>query len=249
MDTLRDLYRRHEGKVSQKWDLFLDVYDAVLAPYRGQPIHYVEAGVQNGGSLEIVARYFAAARAITGVDPDPRCAALAFGDPRIAVVSHPINTAAAARAVLARGSPIHVFVDDGSHFSPDVIMGFLNWFPALAPGGLYVAEDLHCAYSEEWMGGLDAPNSIEFFKALVDGLHAAFCPPGHVASRLARFFPAGTAPDTRCIEDIAAIAFYDSICVVHKRPASGWGRLGPRQVAGREALVEPGVLGLRRPRG
>ena len=245
METLREIYQRHEGKVSQKWDLFLDVYDSALSYLRDKPVNYVEAGVQNGGSLEIAAKYFARALSVTGVDPDPRCAALTFDDPRIAVVNRPINTAAAAREVLARGSPVHVFVDDGSHLSLDVIMGFLNWFPAIAPGGIYIAEDLHCAYRPDYMGGIDAPNSMEFFKTLVDCVHARYwTPPQPIEDRLARFLPAGARPDLRCVADIAAISFYDSICVVHKRPANGWGRLGPRRIAGRVAAVDPRILDL-----
>lgn len=35
--TLRELYAAHAGKVSQKWNLYLDVYERALAPWRERP--------------------------------------------------------------------------------------------------------------------------------------------------------------------------------------------------------------------
>ena len=113
MPTLRDLYATHAGKVSDKWSLYLDVYDAAFSRFRDRPIAFAEIGVQNGGSLELWARYFAQASILLGCDIDPKCGALAFADPRIAVVVGDVNTEATYRAILSRSPGFDVFIDDG----------------------------------------------------------------------------------------------------------------------------------------
>lgn len=56
--TLKQLYALHTGKVSDKWSSYLDAYENILSKYRHKPINLLEVGVQNGGSLEIWAKYF-----------------------------------------------------------------------------------------------------------------------------------------------------------------------------------------------
>lgn len=241
------MYREHTGKVSNKWELYLDVYDAAFASRRAQPVSLVEVGVQNGGSLELWARYFANARAITGCDIDPRCGALRFGDPRVSVVVGPVNAPATAREIAARAGNFDLFIDDGSHVSPDIIAAFCNYFPHLQPGGLYIAEDLHCAYLPKWQGGIEQPNAVAFFRALVDGIHHRYWQQqGTMEQRAGAFIPAGARVNlTRIADEIASIAFYDSLCVVQKRPANGWGRLGKPVVVGTDAAVDPNPLQFR----
>lgn len=246
METLRELYARHTGKVSQKWELYLDVYDSALAPWRAHPVTLVEVGVQNGGSLELWARYFAGGRRFIGCDVDPKVAALRFDDPRIRTVVAPINTPEAARAIVAEAAgPIDVFIDDGSHVTADIVLAFCNYFSLVRAGGIYIAEDLHCAYRRQWRGGLGTDNAMAFFAALVDGMHRAHWEEGDSMDTLAaRFLPGANAgPMLAALADsVASVAFFDSMCIVRKRPDDGWGRLGRRVVAGRDAPVSPDVL-------
>jgi hypothetical protein len=243
--SLRQLYADHAGKVSQKWNLYLDVYDSALAPWRGQAVTLVEVGVQNGGSLELWAKYFAAGRRFVGCDVDEKVGGLVFDDPRIRTVVAPINTPAAAKAIVAEaGAPIDIFIDDGSHLSPDIILAFRNYFPALRAGGIYIAEDLHCAYRRGWQGGLGTPNAVSFFKALVDAMHQPYWDGGESMETLARdFLPGDAAGDlARLAASVASVAFFDSMCLIRKRPDDGWGRLGHRVVAGTEAAVDSAPL-------
>src|SRR5947209_9549052 len=55
--TLLSIARRHRGKVSDKWESYFSTYEALFQPLRTKPISLLEIGVQNGGSLEIWARY------------------------------------------------------------------------------------------------------------------------------------------------------------------------------------------------
>ena len=81
--TLRQLFELHNGKLFDKWSLYLDEWDSIYGPYRNQPIQILEIGIQNGGSLEIWAKYFQKAKKIIGCDIDHKCEQLRFDDTRI----------------------------------------------------------------------------------------------------------------------------------------------------------------------
>ena len=74
MKSLFELYREHQGKVSDKWSIYLSEYDRLFSIYRDQPIRMLEIGVQNGGSLEIWSKYFPDAHVLVGCDINPDCA-------------------------------------------------------------------------------------------------------------------------------------------------------------------------------
>ena len=48
------------------------------------------------------------------------------------------------------GGLLDVVIDDGSHFVDDMIGSFRLLFERVAPGGLYVIEDIHCAKDRTW---------------------------------------------------------------------------------------------------
>jgi len=100
MKTLKQFYREHEGKVSDKWSLYLAEYDRLFLPYQKLPVRLLEIGIQNGGSLEIWSRFFPNAAKLVGCDIDPNCARLQYDDPRIAVVVADANKDQGLRQVL-----------------------------------------------------------------------------------------------------------------------------------------------------
>ncbi len=111
-DTLRAYYSRHAGKVSDKWQLYLDIYQAVLADYRDKPVSVLEVGIQNGGSLEIWSRYFRNAIKLVGCDINPDCARLRYDDPRIAVVVADANTDDAERRIAAEAEVFDIIIEE-----------------------------------------------------------------------------------------------------------------------------------------
>ena len=170
--TLAALIEVHTGKVSDKWSSYIAVYEDLFASRRHQPVRLLEIGVLNGGSLEIWAKYFSAARLILGCDNNPACASLRFDDPRVKLVIADACSNKGARQIAAHADELDIVVDDGSHNSPDIVRSFFRYFPKLANGGIYVVEDLHCSYWQDFEGGLYGPHSsMAFFKALADVLN------------------------------------------------------------------------------
>ena len=167
--TLRQLYEQHQGKVSDKWSIYLAEYDRLFSYYRQQPVRMLEIGIQNGGSLEVWSKYFRFADRLIGCDINPDCAKLTYEDPRISVIVGDANADDITEQVFARSEKFDIIIDDGSHTSSDIVRSFARYFPSIVDGGIFVAEDLHCSYWQGFEGGLFHPlSSIAFFKRLAD---------------------------------------------------------------------------------
>jgi len=241
-ETLKNLYKEHRGKVSDRWSLYLSEYNRLFREYKRKPINLLEIGVQNGGSLEIWSTFFPDARRLVGCDINPDCGSLTFDDPRIAVLIGDADTDDIRERILALASTFDVIIDDGSHRSSDIARTFARYFPYLSDGGIFIVEDLHCSYWQEFEGGLFHPlSSIAFFKQLADlpsyehwGINRS------PASLLRRFFAAYSfeIPDAQ-LQHVHSVEFINSMCVVRKENPRR-NRLGTRFIAGSVALVVPG---------
>lgn len=238
MKSLIDLYKEHSGKTSDKWSSYLGVYDETFRSYRDKPVRLVEVGVQNGGSLEIWAKYFTNAVSITGVDINPKCAELTFVDPRIRVLVGDVNHPEVKDRLCASGE-IDIFIDDGSHTSPDIVKTFLNYFPVVKHNGVFLAEDLHCSYWKKFDGGLFYPfSSMTFFKLLADVINlehwgVAFSANDILAGFCEKY---KTGMDERFYKTIHSVTFLNSVCVVTRNNQNG-NQLGDRIFVGYEALI------------
>ena len=87
-------------------------------------------------------RYFRRGR-IFGIDIDPRCAQFERGRIKVAIGSQ------ADREFLKSafgGVVFNVILDDASHVNTLTKASFESLFDRLAPGGLYIIEDLACSY-------------------------------------------------------------------------------------------------------
>lgn len=241
---LVSLYTHHRGKASDKWASYLEVYDRLFEEKREQPVRLLEIGVQNGGSLEIWTKYFTDAVSIIGCDIDPRVGELRFDDGRISVVVGDATDAAVAAQILELCPAFDVIIDDGSHKSSDIVRAFLLYFDRLAPGGIYVVEDLVCSYWQAYEGGLFAPAAaMQFFLRLVDYLNREAW---GVEPDVAQFFaPWGLSEIShrQIIDAVASIEFHPSLCIIHKAVAMPVG-VGVRVVAGDQFLVSDMMRGL-----
>lgn len=243
-NSICKLYETHEGKVSDKWSHYIHVYDDVFGVIRDDVRSLLEIGVQNGGSLEIWAKYFSSAESIVGCDVNEKCGDLIFDDPRIHVVVGDINVDESRLAIGRWSEYFDVVIDDGSHRSSDVIKSFARYFPLLRDGGVYIVEDLHCSYWPEFEGGLFLRSSaISFFKILVDVINRNDWGGDESMFGLLENFSKIHGVDFHVsdLKEIRSIEFHDSMCVIRRAPEST-NILGQRIVAGKHAPVVPEVL-------
>lgn len=238
-----DYYARHEGKVSDKWTLYLSIYESLFSTRRLAPLALLEIGIQNGGSLEIYSKYFQNAKLFLGCDINPDCAKLRYEDERIRVIVGDANSAEAYGQIVGHCDAYDVIIDDGSHKSSDIVHSFARYFGHLNIGGIYIVEDLSCSYWMEYEGGLYDPlSSMAFLKSLADVVNHEHWGNGYRRSDCLRSF----AQRYGCEfleEDLAAIhsvEFFNSFCVIRK-DVPGNNVLGKRFVAGRDEIVLSGI--------
>lgn len=243
MTSLFDLYREHQGKVSDKWSIYLAEYDRLFSSYRERPVRMLEIGIQNGGSLEIWSKYFPNAQSIVGCDINPDCANLTYGDERIKVVVGDANTNATESVILGHSANFDLIIDDGSHTSSDIVKSFACYFRHLNEGGIFVAEDLHCSYWQEYEGGLYYPySSMAFFKRLADVVNHEHWGIKKARRQLLQGFSKQFSVefDEDELAKIHSIEFFNSVCVVRKNK-NELNVLGERFIAGEQNLVVPGI--------
>jgi hypothetical protein len=236
----------HLGKVSDKWQLYLREYDRLLSGFRKNDIRLLEIGVQNGGSLEIWARYFSNAKVIVGCDIDPGCAQLTFEDERITVLVGDANSDEMQGRILEISAEFDVLIDDGSHTSSDVVKSFARYFPHLAEAGIYIIEDLHCSYWQEFEGGLFDPlSSMTFFKRIADIVNFEHWGISKAGPDLFKGFISnyGIHLPASLLQQIHSVEFCNSICIVRKSVDAD-SLLGNRIIAGQTELVAKGHLDL-----
>lgn len=245
--TLEQLYAQHKGKVSDKWSTYLVEYGRIFGEYRDKPITLLEIGVQNGGSLEIWPKFFANAQKFVGCDINPDCARLVYEDRRVSVVMGDANSNSVQSIILQHAPVFDVVIDDGSHRSSDVVKSFAMYFPHLADGGVFVAEDLHCSYWAEFEGGLFDPfSSITFFKRLADIVNYEHWGIAKSRADILRglFLKFDFQIDEDVLAHIHSIEFINSMCVVRKE-ASQNNSLGDRFVSGLDETIVPGEKALQ----
>ncbi|MDO8262471.1 MAG: glycosyltransferase [Gallionella sp.] len=246
-NSLISLFAEHRGKVTDKWSVYLAEYDRLFHAYRDRPVRLLEIGIQNGGSLEIWSKFFSKAEKLVGCDINPDCAQLQFDDSKIAVVVANANTDEAQQIILAHSPDFDLIIDDGSHQSGDIVRSFSRYFTYLNDGGLYVAEDLHCSYWQDFEGGIFQPySSIAFFKRLADTINHEHWGVDKTRCELLRSFNRkyNTRLDEITLAHVHSIEFINSMCVIRKaKPTDNI--LGHRFVAGTNALVWEGALQLQ----
>lgn len=205
-----------------KWEHYFDIYDELLGRYYGKPgTNYLEIGIQNGGSLEIMRNLLGPDATISGLDIDPRCAELGLEECGIANEIHIGSQADSALvAFLAKEvGPFDVVLDDGSHIQADMLATFLDLFPAVKQGGIYIIEDTHTnhypAYQQSFLGiGL-----YDYFKGVAERLNIDFMDIADAEHRYRQPREA-RAPRFRYADistEIHSVQFFDSMIAIRKK--------------------------------
>ena len=125
------------------------------------------------------------------------------------------------------GTPT-IVLDDGSHVMSDITASFERLYPVVSSDGVYMVEDLHTAYWEEYGGGAKREGSfIELCKDLIDQVNATH-------SR-------GAVPETAFSRSTLSMHFYDSVAVFEK------GACGPRRSLQMGQRKRPGAPAVDNP--
>ncbi len=201
-NPLERYFRRNTGRQIHKWVHYFDIYHRHLAKYRFKPVVVLEFGVAHGGSLQMWRNYFGRRARIYGVDVNPECKN--FEERGITVFIGDQEDRTFLREIAAEIGPIDVLIEDGGHHMGQQIATFEELYPTVKPGGVFLIEDLHTSYWDNYGGGYRKPGTfIEYAKNLLDQLNAWH-------SRSPEFAPDEFTRTTRSMH------FYDSVVVFEK---------------------------------
>jgi len=191
----------NDGRVIHKWKHYFPIYERHFRDYVDKPVTFIEIGCGEGGSLQMWKRYFGPHARVIGLDIDPRCKE--FEEDQIEIrIGDQQDLAFLGSVVDEFGTP-DIVLDDGSHVMSHVCATFDFLYPRLAKSGIYLVEDLHTAYWEEYEGGLARPGSfIELTKLLIDQLNADHIRQGLMPSEF--------------IRTTLGMHFYDSVIVFER---------------------------------
>jgi hypothetical protein len=233
---LLNLFNSHKGKVSDKWISNIQDYDNYFYDFRNLPINILEIGIQNGGSLEVWAKYFKKSKLIIGADINRDCANLKFKDSRINIITGDVNKQKTYNLIKKHADQFDIIIDDGSHTSFDIIKSFSIYFQLLSNNGIYVIEDLHCSYWESYQGGLYYPlSSLAFLKKLADIVNYQHWGNTQSKENLFREFNSNYQINIHenLLNKIHSITFSNSLCIIRKNKSS----LGKRLISGKMETI------------
>jgi hypothetical protein len=203
MNDLEAYFKQNNKRVIDKWHHYFEVYDRHFSKYRGKEIVILEIGTFQGGSLQMWKHYFGDKAKIYGMDINPDCKQVEEENIKIFIGSQ--SDRHFLRDVIKEIPPIDILIDDGGHTMEQQIVSFEELFDHIKPDGVYLCEDLHTSYWDDYGGGYKLPgNFIEYSKELIDKLNAWHY---KKASEVDSF--------TRSAN---SMHYYDSMLVIEKQP-------------------------------
>jgi hypothetical protein len=203
MNDLEAYFKQNDKRVIDKWHHYFEVYDRHFSKYRNKEIVILEIGTFQGGSLQMWKHYFGDKAKIYGMDINPDCKQVEEENIKIFIGSQ--SDRHFLRDVIKEIPPIDILIDDGGHTMQQQIVSFEELFDHIKPDGVYLCEDLHTSYWDDYGGGYKLPgNFIEYSKELIDKLNAYHY---KKASEVDSF--------TR---SASSMHYYDSMLVIEKQP-------------------------------
>ncbi|MDD9921811.1 MAG: hypothetical protein OXQ92_05960 [Boseongicola sp.] len=150
---LSELAERYGSDKGPSKHRYTELYQMLFQPYRNRQIHFMEMGLLVGGpehgedvdretrdlpSIRMWLEFFSEAR-ITGLDVSDFSW---FEHDRFNFVRCDMDERANIRDAADQVGPVDIVIDDASHASHHQQYAFLELFPKVTSGGLYIIEDL-----------------------------------------------------------------------------------------------------------
>ncbi len=115
--------------------------------------------------------YFGSQAKIYGLDIDPQCKKLEEDQIKIFIGDQANRDFL--RELRDEIGTIDILIDDGGHTMVQQINTFNELYSAVSETGIYLVEDLHTSYWEDFGGGYERPGSfIEYAKGFIDSINA-----------------------------------------------------------------------------
>lgn len=203
MNDLRKYFETNDRNLIHKWDHYFDIYDRHFSRFRGKDVTILEIGVFHGGSLQMWKHYFGSRAKIIGVDINPECKKLEENGITIYIGSQ--EDRAFLKQLKSKIPKVDILIDDGGHTMVQQIATFEELYSQVKDGGVYLCEDLHTSYWNQYGGGYKkADTFIEYSKNFIDYLNA-----WHSGDK-------NLLDISEFTKETDSLHFYDSILVIEK---------------------------------
>lgn len=202
MNDLQKYFETNQKNLIHKWNHFFEIYDRHFSRFRNKEITILEVGVYQGGSLQMWKDYFGKKAKIFGLDVNPKCKELEEDQIEIMIGSQEDRNFL--KSLKQKIQKIDILLDDGGHTMNQQIITFKELYPHIKDNGVYLCEDLHTSYWEEYGGGYKKPGTfIEYSKNFIDQINA-----WHSREELLKV--------NDFTKTAKSLHFYDSILVIEK---------------------------------
>ena len=202
MNSLESYVVNNKGRLINKWSNYFDVYEKHFSRFVDKEIVILEIGVSHGGSLQMWKNYFGNKAKIYGIDIDPRCKD--FEEENIEIFIGSQADKHFLEGVINKIPKLDILIDDGGHTMKQQIISYEVLFKHIKENGVYLCEDCHTSYWNQWGGGYKRRGSfIEYTKNWIDYLNAFH---SHSSSLKVNDFT----------KNVKSIHYYDSIVVLEK---------------------------------
>jgi len=197
---LKQIFNGHKDRLINKWEHYVDIYDTIFEKHSGKNITILEIGIYHGGSLQVWKKFLGPKAKIIGIDIDVKCKE--FEEENIQIYIGDQKDVNFLNRVANIVGPFDIIIDDGGHFMDEQKVSFKTLFPKMKNTGIYIIEDAHTSYMNDYNGGyLNKYSFIEFSKKLIDEINSQ-----HINSK-------EFSPDYQAIN---SIHFYDSLIIIGK---------------------------------
>jgi hypothetical protein len=194
-------FHTNDKRLIHKWKHYFPIYEHHFGRFVNRDVVFFEIGCGEGGSLQMWKRFLGPHARIVGVDIKPGAAE--FAEDQVEIRIGDQSDGQFLEALVKEFGPPDVVLDDGSHIMAHVNASFAALYPLVSRNGVYLVEDLHTAYWNEYGGGLRHSDSIiEYSKGLIDALNADH-------SR-------GALDPSAFTRSTLSMHFYDSVVVFEK---------------------------------
>jgi SAM-dependent methyltransferase len=203
MNDLSKWFFEEQHRHIMKCSHYFEAYDRHFKKYRNKKVTILEIGVCDGGSLQMWKHYFGPEAKIYGVDIDPRCKD--FEEDQIKIFIGDQSDRIFLNHIKNEIGTVDILIDDGGHEMNQQIATFQELYDSVSDQGVFLCEDLHSSYWENWKGEYKSNNTfIEYSKNMIDALNAYH-------SEYARLVP------DKYTETLKSISYYDGMVFFEKK--------------------------------
>lgn len=171
-----DLYAQYlmnTGRPVDKWMQYFVAYERHFRHLVGRPSTFLEIGAGNGGSSQMWKRWLGPLARIVTIDLNEKCRQ--FEDEQVSVRLGDQSDPGFLQSLIDEFGIFDAVLDDGSHRADHVLSSMNFLYPRIAANGVYMIEDVHTAYWQEYGGDYNSPSTIvAFFKEAVDKLNVDY---------------------------------------------------------------------------